>query len=333
MKAVLLTAAGGTEALTFSEIDAPQLTEPDFIRVRLHAAGVNPVDYKMRERGGIAPANLPIILGCDGAGVVETVGKNVTRFHKGDEVYFFNGGIGTEEQGNYAEYTVIHQDYVAAKPKSLSMTEAAALPLAWITAWEALVDRAKLSEEQPILIHAGAGGVGHLAIQLANHLKAVVAVTVSNAEKAAFAKSLGAKYCINYTETDFVEEILKITNGDGVGVVFDTVGGDVFCRSISATRIYGRIVTILESPCDSDAIKIAKMRNLSLIYELMLTPMLEKMHEQRVAQRIMLEEASRLVEEGKLQVKVGHVLPLEEVAEAHHLIEAGHTMGKVVLTI
>ncbi len=332
MKAALLMAAGGTEAMKITEIDTPELSHPDFIRVRLHAAGINPVDYKMREKGGVAPHKLPIILGCDGAGVVDAVGEAVTRFKVGDEVYFFNGGIGTNEQGNYAEYTTIHQDYAAPKPKSLSMVEAAALPLAWITAWESLVDRAQLQANQTVLIHGGAGGVGHLAIQLAKSLGARVATTATS-EKTDFVQSLGADYCINYSKTDFVKATLDWTNGKGVHLVLDAVGGNIFCRSISATRIYGKVVTLLEPPCDSDTIKTAKFRNLSLIYELMLTPMLQGMHEERIAQRKSLEEASRLVDEGKLQVKVGQVLPLSQVAEAHKLIGSGRTMGKIVLTI
>ncbi|MDM8567048.1 zinc-dependent alcohol dehydrogenase family protein [Candidatus Halobeggiatoa sp. HSG11] len=329
MKTVLLTAAGNTENLQITKTDLIQISAPDFIRVRLQAAGVNPVDYKMRTKGGVNPDKLPIVLGCDGAGIVDAIGDAVTRFKVGDEVYFFNGGVGTKEPGNYAEYTIVHQDYVAAKPKNLSMIEAAALPLAWITAWESLIDRTKLQENQTILIHAGTGGVGHLAIQLAKKLSAKVVVTVSSAEKAEFAQSLGADHCINYTQTDFVQTTLDWTYGEGVDVVFDTVGGDTFCRSIAATKIYGKIVTLLEPPCDSNAIKTAKFRNLSLIYELMLTPMLQNMHQARINQRKMLE--SNLISE--LQIKISQILPLEQVAEAHKLLEAGHTTGKIVLTV
>ncbi len=154
-------------------------------------------------------------------------------------------------------------------------------------------------------------------------------VTISSPEKAKFAKSLGADYCINYTKTDFAQATLDWTDGAGVDVVFDTVGGDTFCRSIAATKIYGKIVTLLEPPCDISFIKMAKFRNLSLIYELMLTPMLQKMHQARINQRMMLE--SNLI--AGLQVKISQTLPLEQIAEAHKLIEAGNTLGKIVLTI
>lgn len=332
MKAVLLTAPGGVECLKMTEVNIPQLSDPQAIRVRLHAAGINPVDYKMRQAGTLFPEKLPAILGCDGAGVIDAVGSAVTRFKVGDEVYFFNGGIGGKETGNYAEYTTIHQDYAALKPKNLTMVEAAAIPLVWITAWEGLVDRAQLQAHQTVLIHAGAGGVGHLAIQLAKKLGARVAVTISSQDKADFAKSLGADYCINYTQTDFVQVALEWTNGRGVDVVYDTVGGDLCCRSIPALRVYGKLVTILDlTACTGDALKLARQRNLHLIQELMLTPLLLGMHEARLAQRRMLEEATQMIEAGQLRVKVGQVLPLTEFAEAHRLIEGGHTSGKIVL--
>jgi NADPH2:quinone reductase len=333
MKAILLTAPGDPEVLKLSEVPPPQLPSPDHIQVRLHAAGINPVDYKMRKRGGFFPDKLPTILGCDGAGIVEAIGSAVTRFKIGDEVYFFNGGIGGDEPGNYAEYTTIHQDYAALKPKNITFTEAASVPLAWLTAWESLVDRAKLQSKQTVLIHAGAGGVGFLAIQLATHLGARVITTVSSQEKGDFVTALGAEQWINYRETDFVSATLDWTNGQGVDVVFDTVGGETFCRSFGAAKIYGTVVTLLEEVCVGDAIKLAKLRNLSIIFELMLTPMHLKMHEERIAQRKALEEATHLIETGKLQLKVSHVLPLTQVTEAHRLIEMGHTTGKIVLTL
>ncbi|MCP4702288.1 MAG: zinc-dependent alcohol dehydrogenase family protein [Gammaproteobacteria bacterium] len=333
MQTVLLTGAGGPETLQLSEQPLPELPGSGYIRVRLHAAGLNPVDCKLRGRGGYFPDRLPAILGCDGAGVVDAAGSAVTRFKIGDAVYFFNGGIGADDPGNYAEYAVIHQDYAAHKPKNLSMIEAAAVPLALITAWESLFERVKLQAGENLLIHAGAGGVGHLAIQLAKNAGARVAVTVSSEEKAEFTRALGADCCIDYTRTDFTRAVLDWTNGNGADLIFDTVGGETFCRSFAAARVYGAVVTLLETPCDGNAVKLAKLRNLSINYELMLTPMLLGMHEARMTQRIILENAASLFEHGRLQVKVSQVLPLAEIAEAHRLMEAGHSMGKIVLQI
>lgn len=333
MKAVLLTAAGGVENLQIQDIPMPELPSAEHIRVRLQAAGVNPVDYKMRSKGGLDPQKLPIILGCDGAGVVDAVGQQVTRFKVGDPVYFYNGGIGAGVQGNYAEYTCIHQEYAAAKPASFTMQEAAALPLAWITAWEALIDRADLQSKQKVLIHAGTGGVGHLAIQLAKKLGAHVATTISSKAKAELAHELGADLCIDYQQADFVEATLGWTQQQGADLVFDTVGGETFCRSMAAAKVYGKVVTLLEYPCDSNGWKTAKLRNLSVGYEMMLSPEILGLHESRIAQRKMLEQAAEWVDAGQLTVNVAQVLPLEQVASAQQQIESGHMSGKIVLQI
>ena len=185
----MLTGAGGTDMLELRNVPDPVLAAPQDVLVRLHAAGLNPVDYKLRRAGGFYPDRLPLILGCDGAGVVEATGDAVTKFNVGDEVFFFNGGMGGDDQGNYAELTVVHEDYLAVKPKSISMVEAASVPLVWLTAWEALFDRYSLQSGQTILIHGGAGGVGYIAIQIAKYAGATVFTTISSPEKAEFAQS------------------------------------------------------------------------------------------------------------------------------------------------
>ena len=333
MQAVILTAAGGTEQLQLTERPDPVLAGPHDILVRLHAAGLNPVDYKLRRAGGFYPDRLPLILGCDGAGVVEEVGEAVTRFKTGDEVFFFNGGMGGDEQGNYAELTVVHEDYLAAKPKSLSMVEAASVPLVWLTAWEALYDRYTMQAGDTILIHGGAGGVGYIAVQIAKQAGATVLTTVSSAEKAAFAQAIGADHCINYKEEDFVQATLNLTGGQGADAVFDVVGGQVFANSFPAAKIYGHVVTLDEINFSKDEAKAAKLRNLSLSYELMLTPMHFKMHEARVRQTGMLEEAARLIDAGKIKIFVNHVFGLDEVGLAHDIVEGGHSTGKTVIKI
>ncbi len=332
MKAILMTAPGAPEVLQAAKRLIPELPGPSYLRVRLHAAGVNPLDTKLRKNGTYFPDKLPTVLGCDGAGVVESAGAGVTRFRPGDEVYFFNGGIGGE-QGNYAQYTVIREDYAAAKPKNLSMIEAAAVPLVLITAWEALHDRARLEASQTVLIHAAAGGVGHVAVQLAREAGAHIAATVSSEEKAQWVRTLGAERVIRYGREDFAQAALDWTGDHGVDAVFDTVGGDTFCRSFAAAKVYGRIVTLLQSDCAPEQIKLARLRNQSIHYELMLTPAYLGLHQARVAQTRILEAGARLIEAGKLKVRVSSVFPLEQAAEAHRLIEAGHVSGKVVLKI
>ena len=181
--------------------------------------------------------------------------------------------------GSYAEYTLVHEDYAARKPAKLSMVEAAAVPLVLITAWEALVDRVGLKEGETVLIHAGAGGVGHIAIQLARHLGAHVATTVSGADKARFVESLGAERAIDYKSQDFVEQTLAWTDGKGADVVFDTVGGAVFCQSFGAVRLYGRLATLLSTVCEMPQINKARLRNIVVGYEQMTMPLFLGKHE------------------------------------------------------
>jgi NADPH2:quinone reductase len=333
MKAVMLTGAGGTDMLKFTEVPDPVIEGSQEVLVRLHAAGINPVDYKLRKAGGFYSDRLPLILGCEGAGVVEEVGKGVTKFNVGDEVFFFNGGMGGDDQGNYAERTVIREDYLAAKPKSLSMVEAASVPLVWLTAWEAIFERYMLHSGETILIHGGAGGVGYIAIQIAKHAGAKVITTISNLEKAEFSKSIGADHCINYKEENFVDKVLYLTGGKGVDVVFDVVGGQVFADSFSATKIYGHVVTLDEINFSKNEAKVAKLRNLSLSYELMLTPIHFKMHDARVRQTSMLENAARLIDAGRIKVVVNNVFSLDDIGLAHQIVERGHSIGKTVVKI
>jgi len=332
MKAILMTAAGSPDVLQLREVPKPDLPSPHHVRVKLAAAGINPLDTKLRTQPVYYPDKLPAILGCDGAGIVDAIGNGVTRCKIGDAVYFCNGGLG-DEPGCYAEYTTLHEDYCAAKPANLSLQESAALPLVLITAWEALVERVNLQAGQTILIHAAAGGVGHIALQLAHHLGARIAVTVSDEKKAGLAHGLGAEKIIRYREQDFVQESLNWTNGLGVDVVFDTVGGDIFLRSLNAARVGGKIVSLLATPLQLADVQLARLRNLSLCYELMLTPQVMKLHDERVRQRKILEQGARLVEAGKLGVLVDRILPLEEAAQAHRLIEQGGVIGKIVLTL
>jgi len=332
MRAILMTSAGTADVLQLREVPLPTLPSTKHIRVKLAAAGINPLDTKLRSKTIYYPDKLPSILGCDGAGVVEAAGSDVSRFKVGDAVYFCNGGIG-DEPGCYAEYTTVHEDYVATKPRSLSMAESAALPLVAITVWEALLERGKLQAGQTILIHAGAGGVGHIAIQLAHHLGTRVAVTVSDEHKAAIATDFGAEKIIQYRQQDFVAETLAWTNGRGVDVVFDTVGGETFIRSLNAACLYGKVVSLLSTPLSLADTQTARLRNLSLCYEMMVTPQLVKQHDERVHQRKILEQAAALVDAGKLRVLVSKQLSLSEAAQAHQLIENGGVTGKIVLTM
>ncbi len=329
MKAIVMSAPGTPEVLSLAEVPAPEITHDTDLLVRLKAAGVNPIDTKLRARGTYFPERMPAILGCDGAGVVEAVGSGASRFKPGDAVYFCNGGIGGHP-GNYAEYAVVDERFAARKPESLDFNQAAAAPLVLITAWEALHDRARMTAGQTVLIHAGAGGVGHVAIQLAKAAGCRVLTTVGSADKAAFVKQLGADEAILYRETDFVKAVLELTGGQGADIVFDTVGGATFQASFAAVRAYGDLVTLLQPGPETDW-KIARLRNLRISQELMLSPMFFGWVEAQRHQAWILEQCAGLFESNKLRVEVSKVLALSEAAEAHRLIEAGGMTGKLVL--
>jgi len=330
MKAIEMRETGGPQVLVATERAAPALSAPTDLLVRLKAAGVNPVDTKIRSRGVLIPDGLPAVLGCDGAGVVEAVGESVTRFKPGDAVWFCHGGLGGPE-GNYAEYAVVGEGIAQPKPRTIDFVHAAAAPLVLITAWEALFDRANLAADKTVLIHAGAGGVGHVAIQLARLAGARVCTTVSSPQKAELVHSLGAEYAINYREEDLVEAVMDWTEGKGVDLALDTVGAEVFAQTIPAMAYYGDLVTILQPGSELDW-KDVRNRNLRIGLELMLTPMLRDLPEAREHQGEILRRCAEWIEASRLRLQVTETFPLERAADAHIRIEEGHTQGKLVLT-
>lgn len=329
MKAILMRESGSPEVLQLSDIEKPSIQAESDVLVRIVAAGINPVDTKLRTAGTYYPDRMPAVLGCDAAGVVEEVGTGVSQFKVGDEVYYCYGGIGGH-QGNYAEFNVIDEGHLALKPSSLDFSSAAAAPLVLITAWEALYDRAKVQQGQTILIHAGSGGVGHVAIQLARAAGCRVITTVSSTDKADFVKGLGADEVINYTESDFSKVCLELTDGKGVDVAFDTVGGDTFVETFNAIRPYGHLVTLLQPGPDCDW-KVARLKNITTSLELMLSPSYFKWPGAMAHQRWILEQCARMFDSGELRIHLSATMPMEDAAEAHRLIEGGGLTGKIAL--
>lgn len=328
MRAMLMTAAGGPEVLQWADVPEPTLSRPSQVKVRLRAAGVNPIDTKLRARGVFYPNALPAILGCDGAGEVVEAGAE-SGLAPGDRVAFCHGGLGGAA-GNYAEYTVLEAAETALIPDGVSFEQAAALPLVLITAWESLHDRARLQAGQTVLILGGAGGVGHVAIQLARLAGARVLATAGTPEKAAFVRTLGADEAILYHDEDLLERAVRLTGGRGADVVFDTVGGALFHQAIRCAAYAGDVVTLHEPSADAPW-KEARSRNLRISFDLMLTPMLQDLPQARAHQVDILRQGLGMLADGRLTVHVGAVLPLKEAAEAHRRIGTGHTQGKIIL--
>jgi len=336
MKAMIIEKKGDADVFQLADVEKPSITQSNQVLVQVFAAGVNPIDTKLRANGLYFADNYPAILGCDGAGVVEAVGEDVTQFQAGDAVYYCYGGLGQQvagkSVGNYAEYALIPEHYLSSKPESLGYLQAAAAPLVLITAWEALFDRARLQSGQKVFIQGGTGGVGHVAIQLAKIAGCEVATTVSSDAKRDFVKDLGADCIINYQHDDMSEKLSSWTDGQGVDVVFDTVNSSNINHLIPAIAHYGQYVSLLQLPEDMDA-KAMRLKNISISQELMLTPMVFDLKEAAAHQAAILEQCGQFIDEGQLKVHISKFLPLEEAAEAHRLIEQGHTQGKIVLAI
>ncbi len=330
VRAILMAAVGGPEVLQPAEVAELEFGRRD-VRVALRAAGVNPVDAKLRAHGTLA-GQPPAILGWDGAGVVSDVGADVTRFQPGDEVYFCDGGFGTTA-GTYAEAKTLDERLVAHKPRRLSFVEAAAAPLVTIPAWEALHGRARVTNGQRVLVQGGAGGVGHMSVQIARVAGARVAATVSAGPKAQLAAKLGAERCIDYRGEDVGEAVRAWAGGDGADVVHDTVGGRTFAGSFGLVRPYGDLVSNVESAWPAEAIQAMQQRNLRVSFTWTLAPSVFGWFDQRIRQTAILEDAARLFDSGALSVQVGATFPLEEAAAAHQALEAGQVLGKAVLTI
>ena len=330
MKAIVMTQTGPAELLELRDLPESHIEQPTQIKVRLGAAGVNPVDTKIRRNGLLNPGSLPAVLGCDGTGEVVEIGAAVDQYRVGDRVWFCHGGLGGEP-GNYAEYTVLEQRWAAPMPRSLDFEQAAAGPLVLITAWGMLYDRGRLATGQTVLIHAGAGGVGHVALQLAKLRGARVLTTVGSAGNERLARDFGADEVINYRQEDFAAAVNRLTDGEGADLVAEMIGPEVFARSIECTAHFGDLVTLLDpGPLP---LAEARLRNLRIGFELMLTPQLRHLTAAREHQVRILRQCAGWIDAGQLRLHVSQTFPLSEAAAAHRQIETGHTVGKIVLRI
>ena len=330
MRAIRIGMTGDPTVLKLEQLEAPTIKTPNEVKVRVRAAGINPIDTKLRRFGLLGSGGYPAILGCDGAGEVVEVGSAVTRCSIGDSVWFCHGGLG-DAQGNYAEYNVLDENWLSLMPVNLSFHEAAAIPLALITAYEALFERSHLKSDSTVLIHAGGGGVGHFAVQLALRAGATVFSTASSHESQDLLADLGCRHLINYRKTDFVSQVLGWTQGSGVDTVLDTVGGETFRQSIDCVAHYGDLVTLL----DPGAVTFgeARLRNLRICFEQMLTPMLRNLKTMRLKQVGLLDWAKPKFESGELKVHLNEVFSFESIQKAHEKSEGRSVAGKLVVDI
>ena len=311
MRAIVQNAFGGPEVLEVEDRPIPEPIATE-VRVRVQAAGVNPVDWKTRAGKGIAAQwGLPLTVGWDVAGIVDAVGPGVTRFAVGDPV--FGMPWFPRPASAYAEFVTAPSRHFARRPDALGVVEAGGLSLAGLTAWQCLVDVARVQAGQRVLVHAGAGGVGHLAVQIAKSRGAHVIATASAAKHDLLA-DLGVDEAVDYRGQKFEEVV------EPVDVVYDLIGGDVSVRSLDVLRPDG-VMIILPSAAAAAAVEAARERGLRAV-GVVVEPDGDG-----------LEELAALVESGGLRVLVDETFPLDRAADAHRLGEQGRATGKIVLTV
>ena len=316
MRAMILPEFGDPNLFEERDVEKPE-PGPGEVLVHVFASSVNLVDTKLRADGSVAGLEPPVILGADISGVIEAVGPGVMDLALGNGVYYTPEVVGPDSNGAYAEYHVAPASIVARRPASLSHEEAAAVPLAGGTAYEAIVRRLAVRVGETVLIHGGAGGVGSFAVQIAKVSGARVLASAGS-NKQDTLKELGVDVAVDYTSEDVFEVALDDTGGMGVDAVLDTAGGDLIAKSVQATRSFGRLAGIVS--LQGDLTPAYQMNQ--TIYGVFLT-----------RERRRLDEMTRLIERGLVQPLVDEVLPLNKVAKAHEKLESGHGGGKVVLRV
>jgi NADPH:quinone reductase-like Zn-dependent oxidoreductase len=299
MRAVVMRETGDPDVLRLEDAERPEPADGEVL-IRIHAASVNPIDWKYRR--GLSPKKLPAVLGSDVSGTVEV--SRADDFAAGEDVFGFAA------TGAYAEFATAPAPLIAKKPAGLSHEQAAALPVAGLTSWQALFDRGGLARGQTALVAGAAGGVGHLAVQFAKHAGARVIGTGSSRNRD-YVLGLGADEYVDYTQQDVAEVV------SDVDVVFDTVGGETTHTLVPALRAGGIVVTIAGAPPEQAAAERGARAEL-----LIMSPDSEQ-----------LARVAELVAAGEVHVEIAHTLPLAEAAQAHVLSESGHTRGKIILTV
>jgi NADPH2:quinone reductase len=322
MKAVQLSEYGGPEVLKIIDCERPVPTDKEVL-IEIKAIGVNYADTARREGQYVIPTPLPFVPGAEIAGIVREVGSGVTKVKAGSPVAVLI------ESGGYAEYAVAHETTLIPLPEGMDFQEAAALPLQGLSAYHILKTMGRLEKEETVLVHASAGGVGSLAVQLAKLFGAgKVIATASSDEKLAFAKKLGADYTVNYTEANWEAEVLEITGGKGVDVALEMAGGEVFRKTLKCLATFGRLVIYGVASGKQEKFYPSSLmgKNQSVIGfflpQIMRNPALLQDS---------LQELIGYVMEGKLELTLGGQYPLVEAADVHAILQGRKTMGKLIL--
>ncbi|MGN1402298.1 MAG: zinc-binding alcohol dehydrogenase family protein [Bacillus sp. (in: firmicutes)] len=322
MKVIQFSEYGKADVLEYIDQPMPEI-KPGYVLVKVKAAGINFADIMKRYGDYLSPIPLPCIPGAEVAGVVEEVSPEVAGFSKGDRV------VALTEDGGYAEYILLHESQLIRIPDEVGFEQAAAILLQGLTAYHTLKTSGQMAEGETVLVHAAAGGVGTFAVQLAQIFGAGhVIATASNTEKLNMARSLGADTCINYTENDWQEQVMASTEGKGVDVILEMVGGEIFTKSLNSLANFGRLVIYGKAGMEETKLDptILMHRNTTVtgfwLVRIMQRPELY---------RKSVEELLTWIGEGQLKVVVGETFKLKDAQKAHEMLEGRRTTGKIVL--
>jgi len=326
MRAMVIDQLGDAGEIHEAELPKPEPTGYDLL-VEVHASAMNPVDFKVRQTGLGMERQFPLVLGYDVCGKVVGLGDKCERFREGELVYACPS---LARQGANAEYVLIDERTAAVKPETLSDEEAAALPLVALTAFESLHKRAGIHHEEAVLITAGGGGVGHVAVQLAKANGNRVLTSASREESIRLCHDLGADVVINYREEDWAERVMQETGGKGCEVVLDCVGGETFVNALDCVTVNGRLVSIVHTKTDQIAPKLFK-KNATLHLEFMGVPPIYGINLESHGE--ILRTVAELVDAGKLKPHVSKVYDLKDLADVHREQETGHVTGKLVVKV
>lgn len=333
MKAVIATEQGGTDVLKLIDLPMPE-PQAGQVRVKIMASSLNPIDTKVRKaRLPMTPENFPAILQTDFAGVIDAVGAGVTKFTAGDEVFGFAGGFrgpNGDVAGALAEYAVYDTAFVARKPANLDFRSAAALPLTASTAWKALFDKTRITPESSVLVTGGAGGVGHMAVQMAAAAGAYVVATTRSAASADAAIAAGARALVDLSSETTADVIAAHTQGRGFDVIFDTVGGAALDAAFQLVKPAGDVVTVVGAASHNLAPLYLKGANLHMV--LVLLPIMRGIGIERHSE--IMEIIATMAEEGRLSPRLDtERFGLADAATAHARYEAGEAKGKIIIDI
>lgn len=326
MRAMVMTDFGGPEVLQLKQVADPVPGERDLL-IEVRACATNPVDCKTRMAPRWGDRKPPMILGFDVAGIVRGKGAKVQGFEIGDEVYASPSLV---RDGANAELVCVDERTAAIKPRSVDFAHAAALPVAALTAWESLFMHGRMQQGETVLVHAGAGGVGHIAVQLARIHGCKVITTAGRPESIALCKTLGADHVIDYRTEDLARRVQELTSARGCDVILDAVGGEVFSKSLPLLAVYGRIVSIVPG-VPTDALNALFAKSASAHFEFVGASTMWGVGPER--QGRILREIAALVDAGRLKVHISQRYKLEQLPEAHRQQQSQRTLGKIVMDV